>query len=198
MKKWFTLIELMIVISIIWILGAALFPSMTWYIRRSRDATRVADMRKISNAIDAYYTDKESYPIQYKFGVYYCFPNWPSMVGSYISQTSVLGVYCMGPIMSSLAHLEIFTWSLVELKYLDSLPTDPLYPHDNWCALPSNYCYSYSTGSISYYLLSAIFEWGENAGNIPAFIMPISPSANQYNQFKNNKKGSGSWYILIK
>jgi len=58
----FTLVELMIVIAIIGILATALFPSVSRYISRGRDAARTTHLRDISNAIGAYYSDIERYP----------------------------------------------------------------------------------------------------------------------------------------
>ena len=63
-KQWFLFIEgsLMLVIFWTWIFSAALFPSMTAYLKRSRDAARISGVKDISTAIGAYYTDHEKYP----------------------------------------------------------------------------------------------------------------------------------------
>jgi type II secretory pathway pseudopilin PulG len=52
----------MIVIAIIGILSAALFPHVTGYIMRARDAARQSDINNISLALTSYYTDRETYP----------------------------------------------------------------------------------------------------------------------------------------
>lgn len=52
----------MIVIAMIGILAAALFPNMTGYLKRARDAARASDLNNIATGIAAYEIDKETLP----------------------------------------------------------------------------------------------------------------------------------------
>jgi prepilin-type N-terminal cleavage/methylation domain-containing protein len=53
-SRGFTLIELLTVVSIISLLASAIFSSMSEAQRRSRDATRLADIKQIQNALELY------------------------------------------------------------------------------------------------------------------------------------------------
>ena len=60
--KGFTLVELMIVIAIIGILAAALFPSLTSYLARGRDTSRAAGLKEISTGVAAFNVDSSTFP----------------------------------------------------------------------------------------------------------------------------------------
>lgn len=62
LRTGFTLIELVVVISILAILAGALIPRVTNRMAQSRDARRLSDVQAIKAAVDQYYVDKGVYP----------------------------------------------------------------------------------------------------------------------------------------
>ena len=61
-KKWFTLIEMLIVIVIIGILAAALIPRLASARGRANDVARKADLQQLANALVAYQMDHGFFP----------------------------------------------------------------------------------------------------------------------------------------
>ena len=59
----FTIIELLIVVAIIGILVAMAIPNLIGAIQRSRQSRTVADIRMISEGIEAYQVDNSFYPV---------------------------------------------------------------------------------------------------------------------------------------
>ncbi len=62
MKKSFTLIELMIIISMLGVLSASLAGNFITSLKKGRDARRKADLEQIQRALEMYYEDKKKYP----------------------------------------------------------------------------------------------------------------------------------------
>ena len=61
-KRGFTLIELVVVISILAILSGVLVPRVKNHMRAAKDANRLSDIKTIRNAVEQYYMDKGEYP----------------------------------------------------------------------------------------------------------------------------------------
>ena len=61
-SRGFTLIELVVVISILAILSGVLVPRVSSHLKAARDARRLADIKTVRSAIEQYYLDKGSYP----------------------------------------------------------------------------------------------------------------------------------------
>ncbi len=58
----FTLIELLVVITIIGILATGATATFTSQIQKSRDTTRISDIKAMQSAIEQYYQDFAVYP----------------------------------------------------------------------------------------------------------------------------------------
>ncbi|MCL4397481.1 type II secretion system GspH family protein [Patescibacteria group bacterium] len=62
-KKGFTLVELMIVITVIAILATIAVVSFTRVQKQARDTKRKAEVKSLQTALQAYYTEHQAYPI---------------------------------------------------------------------------------------------------------------------------------------
>ena len=98
-KRAFSLIELVVVVSVLAILSGVLVPRVTNHMKSARDARRLADIKAIRNAVEQYYMDKGEFPSANTNGL---FGGWDvSHDGNFISVLSETG-------------------------YLDDMPADPL------------------------------------------------------------------------
>ena len=61
-QKGFTLIEILIVITIIGLLTSIVLVGLGSFRSRGRDARRIADLRETQNALELYYTKNQTYP----------------------------------------------------------------------------------------------------------------------------------------
>ncbi|HED66321.1 MAG TPA: prepilin-type N-terminal cleavage/methylation domain-containing protein [Planctomycetes bacterium] len=60
--RGFSLIELVVVISLLAILSGVIVPRVSNHVQMSRDARRLADIQRVRNAIEQYHMDKGEYP----------------------------------------------------------------------------------------------------------------------------------------
>lgn len=103
MKKAFTLIELLIVISIVGILTALITTNLQGARSRARDTRRKADLHTIDQSLRLYYNDAKQFPV---------------------SDASYQIVGC-GTIATPLACSWEGTFATDSSTYVGSLPTDP-------------------------------------------------------------------------
>ena len=61
-EKGFTLMEIMLVIAIIGILAATLFPNFSAYQQKSRDTVRITAISIIHKSIATFFLDEDRYP----------------------------------------------------------------------------------------------------------------------------------------
>ena len=62
-KKWFTLIELIVVIAIIWFLGMVWVMTFMEWFSKSRDASRIAALQNMSMALETYLANHTTFPL---------------------------------------------------------------------------------------------------------------------------------------
>lgn len=78
-KKGFTLLELLIVISIIGILVTVATASYSSSQKKARNSRRMSDMKSVQNAAEQYYADNNAaYPPDTSFGDEYLPSGWPN------------------------------------------------------------------------------------------------------------------------
>lgn len=90
MPYWFTLVELIVVITILVILGTIAFLNLGWFSSSARDSSRVSDMANLTKAMDITYLKISSYPIPTN-GSWITFSGWVVWTQGTIGD-SVLGV----------------------------------------------------------------------------------------------------------
>lgn len=61
-KSWFTLVEIIIVVTVIGILISAITPAYIGYISRWRDTARITNIDQLLKAHNSYFVDKDEYP----------------------------------------------------------------------------------------------------------------------------------------
>jgi prepilin-type N-terminal cleavage/methylation domain-containing protein len=112
-KYWFTLIELMIVIAVIAILAAVMFPSIANYAARARDSQRILDIRGIWLALEDYsINDNIPFPTASSYG------RWASAPGFWNTWWDVSGY--------TPASGSQFLQFLSDGQYMSRIPKDPL------------------------------------------------------------------------
>ncbi len=61
-RQWFTLVELIVVITILSILWLIAFISLQWYSKSARDSARISDMSRIKSSLELFMVEVGKYP----------------------------------------------------------------------------------------------------------------------------------------
>ena len=131
-QRGFTLVELLIVIMIIGVLAGMILTVLNsqGIRQKSRDNTRIADLKKVQSALELYFADFRRYPAAGNI-------SWVRITGSEFLSTTLVPTY---------------------INALPTDPT-PVGVDDNPCGNPTNLRYNYRTnGAGSVYLLTAMME----------------------------------------
>lgn len=135
MRKGFTLLEMLVVISIIGVLAALVVPNFNVARERARDVQRKNDVKQIQKALELYRQDSTT-------GV---FPTAPVMNGSILVNVN----YCWFP-----AVVGVYTGSTCgnNIPYMNKIPGDPL----SQASAVIPYIYSVNGTGTSYTLCACL------------------------------------------
>lgn len=140
-KSGFTLVELLVVISIIALLsvvGAIVYSTV---LKQGRDSKRQSDLNAIQSALEQYYSDHLYYPP---------YVNGTDML---CEQSTLNGYYIDTPIGCSLKD------TTGNKTYINKIPKDPLYSSQIYCYRPQpTDCGTGSNPQCSRYNLYAVLE----------------------------------------
>jgi len=134
----FTLVELLVVITIIVILSGVGMVIFTRVQKKGRDAQRRADLRKLQEAVEQYYADNSRYPSTCSGGTPTCaYPNssWWGQCSSYGGRTATCG------------DSNVFITGICP-TYIEVLPKDPKADAEG------SDCYLYRSTGTDYMILA--------------------------------------------
>ena len=129
-QKGFTLVELLVVISIIGLLSSIVLAATKVARTESRDAKRVADIREIATALDFFYTQNNAYPYVNEVG------SW-AVAWADLATCLKTGVGCVNNGTQNIAAY---------VPVLANLPQDPQFSAGT--GLPTYYYNTYSTDPV--------------------------------------------------
>jgi prepilin-type N-terminal cleavage/methylation domain-containing protein len=154
-KKAFTLVELLVVMSIIGVLSSTVFASLNSARGRARDAIRKSALNQISKALRLYYENNNTYVVA---GTGWVDAGGPSGVGFFsMTGTGAVGAYSTVSVAQG----------LVNAGLLPSVFRDPSGLDNNWNSIGAAY------------LINA------NANNFTVWTSLESPSASDLNTLNN-------------
>ncbi|MDQ3098430.1 MAG: type II secretion system GspH family protein [bacterium] len=138
-QKGFTLVELLIVVSVLAILTVMAMANYSGGTSKARDAQRKSDLRAVREALESYKLDKGSYPL--------------AGATAYTAQTA--SIEATSPGIGETQFSILMSGSsvgLVDLKYLQKALTDPRN------VAPYRYRYSVTSATADAYTLETCLE----------------------------------------
>ena len=162
-KKGFTLIELVVVISIIAILSTLALFGFSRVQASGRDATRAATMNSLRSALERYYADKQQYPAGNFVAAVQALAN-----GGYISYSNVSDP---GPGACGTAAIAASTTPDAVWKPCGATTTSPVYAYDSSTTAYDATTYKAGCTSLAQ-TCYALFLKNEATGNVSAYKSP--------------------------
>lgn len=136
----FTLVELLIVISVITLLSGTVLVLLQGQRLQARDMKRIADSDSLRKALELYYTEYGEYPSQEAEGTDWC---------------------CLEAGVGESEECESFTEDMQD--YISAMPRDTLYPRTHINGDTYTYCYYYKTRNNNQQYKVKV--WLEKAGS---------------------------------
>jgi len=147
-NRGFSLVELLVVISIIGILSSIAVVSLNTARTKARDALRKGDMAQIRTAMNLYYDDNQGYPV--------C-GTWVDNTEPYGATADQPGADCFSGIAADPPVTLAKELTGGTRPYLASLPKDPRNP-TNSAGVSIAYLYRYVSNGMDYALVYQLEE----------------------------------------
>lgn len=167
LEKGFTLVELLVVVSIIAVLASVVISTLGAARAKSRDSVRYSELINLRTAINRYYNEMGSYPIT---------PSW----------------YSSEPGDVSAPYNADWIPGLVAAKMIPSLPRDPSGGQSSICVTPGALrAFVYYSNGTNFKLLSHCAIEGAPPAATSQFYDPLRPT--WAIQITDNPSATATW-----
>ncbi len=194
--KWFTLVELIVVITILSILWTIAFISIQWYSRDARNSKRLSDVRNIESLMWIYMIKNDNYPIP---DDYIEIKKWP-IIFTYqwvLKQKTLWNLWYQWDLLDPITNIP-YTYSLNKSKN----KFDILYYLENGS---SNNLFNQTYANVYEEWIiktrgSSIWILTDNESkpvNLSGSNIDLSTNSNIFNLYYNSKSLSGGWSDMI-